>query len=170
MNQLLETPVETTPQLTPAQVKKIITRGYAVHGKMATLKRELDDIKTALKEHAVSHPEEWQELEDARRAGEQWIGRGKACECRVVFPATKLDATFDATGPEAKALRKLTGDLFDGLFETVEHITPKVDRTTFQETVNDVLPAKVSAKVLDLCLKDSEPRVTWHGIEHKGRV
>lgn len=62
---------------------------------MAGLKREFEQIKKTLKDHAVAYPEEWVELEDDKRTGERWIGRDTEVIRRYIIEQDREDRRLD---------------------------------------------------------------------------
>jgi hypothetical protein len=141
-------------------ISMLVERGFAIHQQLVALNEEFKKIKERLKEEAAAHPAEHVPLLEKDSEGTQWIALGAGCECRIVFPETKVKTDLDPTGADFLTVRSLAGDHFKSLFRKVTLYRP-ADKKTFRNQVGNLLAPKAATDLLDLCTSESEPKAVW---------
>lgn len=142
------------------QIPPLVERGFAIHQQLSVLNDEFKKIKELLKDEAAARPDEHLPLLDKDSEGTQWIALGRGCECRIVFPESKIKADFDPSESEFLTIRSLAGEHFKSLFRKVTLFRP-TERKTFRGQVNKLLAPKAARQLLELCSSSSEPKTAW---------
>ena len=152
--------MKTNTPLTKNQLAKLVERGFALQNHLVILHAEFGGIKDQLKAEALTRPGEHIPLSDKRSEGDQWIAKGKDCDCHIVFPSPKIKTCLDPLEPDFKTIKTLTDGHFHSLFHRVVSYEPQ-DKKTFRDDVSRLLAESAATQLLDLCTSPSEPKAVW---------
>lgn len=156
--------MKTKSSKTQKHIPKLVERGFAIHQQLTLLNEEFKKIKERLKDEAIIYSHEQLPLLEKDSEGKQWVVRAKGCECRIIFPDSKIKTEFDPSESDFLTIRSLAGDRFKSLFRKVTIYRP-TEKKTFRTQVNALLDAKAAGPLLDLCTAPSEPKAVWKAIQ-----
>jgi hypothetical protein len=116
----------------------------------------LKEKKTLLIHEAESRPDECSPTDGGGKSIEFKALNGESA--RVTFPASELKSKIDGEGRTIEKVRTAAKAFFDRLFRPVLGYRP-VDN--FRDEAVSLLGRKDGGKLIDLCEKDSSPRVSF---------
>ena len=152
--------MKTKSSKTQKHLPKLVARGFALYQQLAVLGDEFKKIKEQLKAEALIYSHEHLPLLEQDSEVRQWIVTGKGCECRIIFPDSKIESEFDPGESDFLTVRSLAGNHFKALFRRVTVFRP-VDKKTFRTQVHKLLAPDAAVVLLALCSSPSEPKAIW---------
>jgi hypothetical protein len=144
-------------------VPALVERGFALYRQLSRLNDEYTRIKEHLKREAAGRPHERIPLRRANNLGEQWIARGRDCECRIVFPPPPLISSFDPNQPLFTTIQNIAGDHFHDLFRRVTMVEAR-RRKGFRRQIIELLEPADAQYLIEVCSGAPQTKTYWKSL------
>ena len=143
-------------------IQTIVDKALFLDREIASLTRQLTEIKGQLVVEARSHSNEFTLTPGG---GKSWTTQGSdGAIARVTFPGKSLRAKIEAEGKAIEKIRAAAGKMFQRLFTPVLSYQPIAG---FRDEAVSLLGEDDGKTLTRLCETASKPRVSFEVVERK---